>query len=75
MSHLPYSLYLVPSDYYLFPNLKGGSRKRFHTNEEVISETVTSFAQFDKLYYSKGIKMLEDRWKKCILFQVDYVET
>lgn len=75
LPHPPYSPDLAPSDYYLFPNLKRWLQgKRFHTNEEVILETDAYFADFDKLYYSRGIKMLEDRWKKCILLQGDYVE-
>lgn len=73
--HPPYSPDLAPSDYYLFPNLKRWLQgKRFHTNEEVILETEAYFADFDNSYYSKGIRMLEDRWKKCILLQGDYVE-
>ena len=75
LSHPLYSSDLSPSDYYLFHNLKRWlQEKRFHTNEEVISETETYFAEFDKSYYSKGIKISEDRWKKCISHQDDYIE-
>ena len=75
LPHPPYSPDMAPSDYYLFPNLKRWLQgKRFHSNEEVILETEDYFAEFDKSYYSKGIKMLKDRWKKCILLQGDYVE-
>ena len=34
----------------------------------------TNFTELDRSYYSKGIKMLEDRRKKYILLQGDYVE-
>ena len=75
LPHPPYSPDLAPSDYYLFPNLKRWLQgKRFHTNEEVILETEAYFAQFDKSYFSKGIKMLLDRWKKWISLQGDYIE-
>ena len=71
----PYSQDLALRDYYLFPNLKRWLKgKRFHTNEEVISVTETYFAKFDKSYYSKGIKILENYWKKCNSLQGDYVE-
>ena len=65
--HSAYSPGLAPSYYYLFPNLKRWLQgKRLHTNEKVISETQTYFAEFDKSYYTKGIKILEDCSKKCI---------
>ena len=73
--HPPYFPDMAPSDYRLFPNLKRWLQgKRFHTNEEVILETEAYFAHFDKSYFSKGIKMLEDRWKKCISLQGDYIQ-
>ena len=53
---------------------KMGPGKRFSTNEQVISETEAYFTEFDKPYFSKGINMLEDRWKKCISLERDYVE-
>jgi len=61
LPHPPYSPDLAPSDYYLFPNLKRWLQgKRFHSNDEVISETEAYFA--------------EDRWKKCIALEGNYVE-
>jgi|SRR5687768_3191449 len=73
--HPPYSPDLAPSDYYLYPNLKRWLQgKRFYTNDEVIFETEGYFAELDKSYYSKGIQMLEDRWKKCIALRGDYTE-
>jgi len=75
LPHPPYSPDLAPSDYYLFPNLKRWLQgKRFHSNDEIISETEAYFAGLDKSHYSKGIKMLEDRWKKCIALEENYVE-
>ena len=75
LPHPPYSPDLTPSDYYLFPNLKRWLQgKRFHANEKIISETKTYFAEFDKSYYSKSIKMLEDRCNKSISLQGDYFE-
>ena len=57
--HPPYYPDLANSGYYLFLDMKRWLQgKRFDTNEEVMSEAKTFFAEFDKLYYSKGIKML-----------------
>ena len=53
----PYSPDLAPSDYYLFPNLKkwlGG--KRFTSNSEVMDAVSGYFEDFDKSYFSEGIK-------------------
>jgi len=75
LPHAPYSPDLAPCDYYLFPNLKkwlGG--RRFTSNEEVKSETTEYFAGLEKPYFAEGIRKLENRWKKCIDSQGDYVE-
>jgi histone-lysine N-methyltransferase SETMAR len=75
LPHPPYSPDLAPSDFFLFPNLKkwlGG--KRFTSNEELITETNAYFDDFDKSYYSDGIKKCEYRWNKCIELKGDYVE-
>lgn len=75
LPHPPYSPDLAPSDFFLFPNLKkwlGG--KRFSSNEEVINETNAYFEEFDKSYFSDGIKKLESRLTKCIELKGDYVE-
>ena len=60
LPHPPYSLDLALSDYWLFANLKRMLQgKRFGSNEEVISETETYFEAKEKLFYKKGIKLLE----------------
>lgn len=72
--HPPYSLDLAPSDYYLIPNLKKSlSGKKFGSKEEVIAETETYFEDFDKSYFSDGIKKLEVLWTKRIELKGDYV--
>ncbi|KYQ59982.1 hypothetical protein ALC60_00953 [Trachymyrmex zeteki] len=53
-------------------NWLGG--KRFTSNEEVIAETEAYFAEFDKSYFSEGLKKWQKRWEKCILLKEDYVE-
>ena len=59
LSHLPYSLDLASSDYYLFADLNRTLQgKRFGSNEEVIAETEAYFKAKDKSFYKKGIEML-----------------
>lgn len=75
LPHPPYSPDLAPCDFFLFPNFKkwlGG--QRFASNEEVIAATEAYFAEFDKSYFSEGLKKLEHRWAKCIDLKGDYVE-
>ena len=47
--------------------------KRFSSNKEVISETEAYFEVKDKLFYKKGIKLLEKHWNQCITLEGDYV--
>ena len=57
LPHPPYFPDLTPSDYYLFPNLKRWlCGRRFESNEEVEWETEGHFGEFDKSYYSEGMK-------------------
>lgn len=73
--HPAYSPDLAPSDYHLFPNLKRWLQgKRFASNEEIINETNAYFEELEKPYYLKDIKMLPDRWTKCIELKGAYVE-
>ena len=67
LSQPPYSPDLAASNYWLFADinrmLKG---KRFGPNEEVISEKVAYFEAKDKLFYKKGIELLEKHWTQSI---------
>lgn len=75
LPHPPYSPDLAPSDYYLFPNLKRWLMgKRFTSNEDVKCETDAYFEGLDKSYFMKGIRMLEERLKKCLALEGNYVE-
>ena len=70
--HPPYSPDLALSGKWLFADLKRMlQRKRFHSNEEVISETEVYFEAKDKLFYKKGIKLLEKHWNQCVTLEGD----
>ena len=72
--HPPYSPDLAPSNYWLLADLKRMLQgKRFGSNEEVILETEAYFEARDKLFYKKGIELLEKHWNQCITLEGDYV--
>ena len=61
LPHPPYSPNLAPSDYFLFPKMKNWlAGKRFSSEEEVIAATNEHFDEFDKNYFSEGIKSLKN---------------
>jgi len=66
---------MAPSDYYLFTDLKRTlRRKRFGSNEEVITETEAYFEVKHKSFCKKRIAMLENEcWNECITIEGDYV--
>ncbi|XP_054729335.1 histone-lysine N-methyltransferase SETMAR-like [Anastrepha obliqua] len=75
LPHPPYFPDLAPSDYWLFPNLKRWLQgKIFRSNEEVEWETNSYFEGLSIDHFSKGIKMLEDRWEKCIALEETYLK-
>ena len=75
LPHPPYSPDLAPSDYWLFAQLKKWlAGRKFHSNNEVITECETYFEGQDKSFYKKGIEMLERRWTDCITLQGNYVD-
>ena len=74
LPHPPYSLDLPLSDFWMFAYLKRMLQgKRFSSNEEIISETEAYFEVKDKLFYKKGIELLEKRWNQCITLEGVYL--
>lgn len=75
LGHPQYSPDLDPSEFYLFPNLKGWLQgKRFATNTQLEMEINGYFDGFDNTYFTKGIEMIEERWSKCIELDGNYVD-
>ncbi len=75
LPHPPYTPDLAPCDFFLFPNLKKSlAGQKFESNEEVIVPTEAYFSDFEKTYFSDGLKRLEHRWVKCMNLKGDYVE-
>ena len=66
LDHNPYFPDLVPSDYFLFPNLKKYlAGKYYWTDDEVISAVDDFFEDQDESFYTTGIQALKLQWKKC----------
>ena len=47
--------------------------KRFSSDEEV-KEAVTTWFEEQKIFFSRGIKSLQQKWAKCIELLGDYIE-
>jgi len=74
LEHPPYSPYLAPSDFYLFPKLKLFlAGQRFSSNQEAIAAAEGYFADLTKNHYRDGIMALGHCWNKCISLKGDYV--
>ena len=75
LDHPPHSLDLAPSDFHLFPALKGYlGGKRFQNNEELQECVMDWFNNLAAPFYEEGIKKLIHRWDKCLNRGGDYVE-
>ena len=75
LPHPPCSPDLVPSEYWLFADLKKMLQgKRFGSNKKMIAETETYFESKDESFYKKGIEKLEKRWNECITLERNYVD-
>ena len=73
LQNLPYSPDLVPSDFFLFPNLKKWLGGQLFTLNEVITQTDAYFENLPKFCFLDGLKKLEKRSGKCTELKEDYV--
>ena len=65
--HPAYSPDLVPSEFFLFPNLKKDIRGYFsRSDEEVVMAAEEWVNGKDPDFFSSGLMALEHRWSKCI---------
>jgi histone-lysine N-methyltransferase SETMAR len=70
LEHPPYSPYLAPSDFCLFPKLKLFlAGQRFSSNQEVIAAVEGYFADVTKNHYRDGIMALTHRWNKLLFLR------
>ena len=73
--HPPYSLYLAPSDYHLFPNMKTWLTKQCFNDDAELQAGVNEWlkSQVAK-FYDDGINKLVHCYDKCLNLNGDYVE-
>jgi hypothetical protein len=75
MENPPYSPDLAPSDFYLFRRLKSDLKgMRFADNDAVIQTVLEWIRRQPQAFFEKGIRMLPERWKKCVDSGGEYVE-
>jgi len=75
LEHPPFSPYLAPSKFCLFPKLKLFlAGQRFSSNQETIAAVEGYYSNLTKNHYRGGIIALEHRWNNCITLKGDYVE-
>jgi histone-lysine N-methyltransferase SETMAR len=72
--HPPYSPYLAPSDYHLFPGKKKLKSHHFSSVAEVISAAVTWLDGQPSEFFLSGLQKVEQRARKCIELRWGYVE-
>ena len=66
---------LVPSDFFLFPNLKKDIRGlHFRSDEEDVTAVEEWVNRKDPDFFSSGLMALEYRWSKCITLEGNYIE-
>ncbi|PNF35252.1 hypothetical protein B7P43_G06857 [Cryptotermes secundus] len=74
LTHPPYIPDLAPSDFYLFGRLKSDLQgMRFV--DDIINQTVQEWIHHQpQVFFEKGIRMLPERWKKCVDSGGEYFE-
>ncbi len=75
LPHPPYSPDLAPSDYWLFGEMAKHARGKSYSNIQHMSADLARWAsEVETSWYSRGIKMLRERWERCIQMKGEYVE-
>ena len=65
----PYSPDLAPSDFWLFPKLRGCRYETIEEMKEVVTKVIDTLTQD---YFHGALKKLLERYKKCIAAGGDY---
>ena len=75
LPHPPYFPDMAPSDFCLFPKLKSHPRGTHYGSNEGVIEAVNKYlGDQEKAFYFEGIRMLQQRWAKCIALKGYYIE-
>jgi len=66
----PYSPDLAPSEFWLFPTLKMGlKRRRFANMEDIKSNVMAELQKIPKEAFRRCFQQWPDRWSKCVCAQ------
>jgi hypothetical protein len=74
LTHPPYSPDLATSDFYLFRRLKSDLQGMRFVDDAVIQTVWEWIHRQPQAFFEKGIRMLPERWKKCVDSRGEYVE-
>ena len=75
LNHPPYSPDLAPSDYFLFRVMKKSLRGNdFQAMKKSRRQSRPGLKSSQKIFFSRWIKSLQQKWAKCIELLVDYIE-
>jgi len=75
LDHPPYSPYLAPSDYHLFPGLKKQLKGRhFSSDAEDVAAAETWLDWQRSEFFGSDLQKLEQRAKKCIELRGECIE-
>ena len=71
VAYPPYSPYLAPCDFWLFPKLTGCRYETIEGMKEAVTKVIDTLTQED---FHESIKKLLERYKKCIAVGGDSFE-
>jgi histone-lysine N-methyltransferase SETMAR len=74
LTHPPYSPDLAASDFYLFARLKSDLQSMQFADNAVIHTVPEWTRRHPQAFFENSIRMLPDRWKKCVDSVGEYVE-
>ena len=69
--HPPYSPDLAPSDFWLFPKLRGCCYETIEEMKETVTKVIDTLTQED---FNEAFQKLLERYNKCIAARRDYFE-
>jgi hypothetical protein len=71
----PYSTYLAPADFFMFPKLKSTLKgRRFDTTDEIQKNLMNELFAIPKEAFQKAFQSWQNRWKRCIASEENYFE-
>ena len=74
LTHPPYSLDIVPSDYHFFGSLQNHLNGKKIDPLDALKNVVFSFFESKpRSFYDRGIRMLPERWKQIVENDGEYI--